>query len=994
MNPEILFLIGLFAVPAIFTAKFVINMRKKLMNAEESKQHLQAGLEAKLKAEERKRQVLEENLIKNEEERKCLENQLKQKVENEVELCLILQRKEQQQVAEKEAYEKRKKEKLEQFEDDRRQFEEKLLQAEEEKKHLIDKLQKAERERDRLEGEQPKFLQELENRWQAEREALIRVEKERNEKMETQRQELEERIHQANQERDCLKETIRQTVKDVNELLKKHLMQEQQWRSKIEVLNKAQKEMKEKFDTERRNLEENLLNVEERRIRLEEEIKQEVEEKEELRKALNQKINQLEVEGQQLKETLFETQKEYKRLEEESKQGLNQQELGRLEGELQQLRVKLSKSKERRKRLVNRLRVIRPIDRGGRSRGPVKEKGVNGLQEERTQSLKPEIICWKEGWTWIIGIELAEGLESESISQDGIQLECDIAGGNRYPLKKMGSRIEITWSGGSETIALLRPDRNYLIFKMRNSWKEPGRLVQYSTAGYYLIVAPQDCERDIDVSGSAIVTPESTQIEGLKAHFFYQEKTKIAGIGLITADGKRVLVDSKSPRFKLVGQEVYDNSEDKGPLFAEKPPLIQALDETKGWNDVGVIVVGEEGTGSNRWRDSFVPDMSVQEQKAIDELINGRSGWYFIRIYDKDNHLIESMDFRFSKNLQGIQIEGGISCFPDLNGYESTIVRFLHHPDCKFELIDKDKEHLLEILRENGQTTVTVPPNPNCDKTDWILNDCGVEIEVSILVERIWWSCGTLEAMPNIWMDKPAQLFRKDFIATTDKALWVKLPRPLFARKIYGGFDRTKSRFYQVEVEKKEVAIPLRDFCDCEEILNSKQACLFQLFIDSPNRAESTPVISIITSFSCKYCQFITSSEQGALSHISSHVTDLIQHLTYDELWHRSGGSLPRIIYRCAYCSFYVKTSDIENPTSTICSHIEHDHKKATHEFGKGKIYFSVVTDIEEIRKNVLTNLPHIYRCKLCGKEFHGNNRGTMLNHLQVIHRDKLFKYL
>jgi hypothetical protein len=144
---------------------------------------------------------------------------------------------------------------------------------------------------------------------------------------------------------------------------------------------------------------------------------------------------------------------------------VKREELERLGNELQQLREKLSDSKEKRKRLVDRLRAINPIYRGGRSRGSGKGKQGNALEEERGRSLKPELICWKEGATWIIGVELPEELESQGIFQDGIQLECDRAYGNRYPLKKMVGKFEIISRERREDTALIKPDRDYLIFK-------------------------------------------------------------------------------------------------------------------------------------------------------------------------------------------------------------------------------------------------------------------------------------------------------------------------------------------------------------------------------------------------------------------------------------------------------------------------------------------------------------------------------------------------
>jgi hypothetical protein len=698
MNIVVVILIFLFTVPTILITRYLNNLRKKAKNTEESNRRLRSRLAASLKAEERTRRDLEEKLSKAEEDYKRIEKELEHKANEEEERRRIQKEKEKQGLAEKEIREKAEKERLERLEAERLQLEKRLSQAAEETKHFADKLRKAEEDRDRIEEEQRK-VQEREQHWQAEREEWHRAEKEMTEKSELQKKELEEKIHNANEEQTFLKETIRELVKKIEDLHQTHANEKQQWKSEIEAKDKTQQEMLETFDTERRNLGGKLLKVEEDRIRTEEELKTGIKEKEELKKVLNEKINELVTECQQLKEILSKTQNEYKRLKEEIKAGVKQEELEQLGDELQRLREELFRSKEKRKRLAIRLRAINPIDRGGRSRGSVKKERRSESEGKRSRSPKPELICWKEGSAWIIGVELPEGLESHGISQDEMKLECDSTYGNRYPLKKMEGKFEIISSEGREDISLIESDRNYLIFKLHNNWEGSGRLVRYSTAGYYLVIAPGDWKRDEEISGLPSIIPESTQFEGFKAHFFYLERDEIVKIVFNTLDGNQVQVDSKNPRFKLLGKKICDVSEDKGSLFVEEPPLIQSLSVSKGWNDIGLIVVGEEGGKGNRWRESFVPDFSIRNQTNLVDLISERSGWYFLRIYDRNNDLVESMDFRFLKNLQSIQIEGCPSCLPGPNGYENIFIRFVHHPDCKVELIDMDKQHLLYVQR-------------------------------------------------------------------------------------------------------------------------------------------------------------------------------------------------------------------------------------------------------------------------------------------------------
>lgn len=986
MNIIVVILIFLCTVPTILLTRHLNNLRKKVKNTEESNRRFRLRLDARLKGEERTRRDLEEKLSKTEKEYKRIENELEQKAKEEGERRRIQEEKEKLASAETEIRQKAEKERLEQLETERLQLENKLSQAAEERRHFEGKLRKAEEERDRVQEEQQK-LKEKEYHWQAEREQWHRVEKEITDKLEFQKKELEEQIHKANEEQYFLKGAIRELVKQIEDLQQTHANERQQWESEIEARDKTQQKMLETFDTERRNLEGKLQKVEEDRIRTQEEIKTGIKEKEELNKVLNEKINELVAEYQQLKEVLSKTQNEYKRLEEELKLGVRQEELEQLGDELLSVRKELLKSNQKRKRLTKKLRAVDPIHRGGRSRGPVKEERARVSEGKRRRSLKPELICWKESSAWIVGVELPEGVESLDISQDEIKLECDSTYGNRYPLRKMELKFEITSSEGGEYTSLVGSHRSYLVFKLGNNWEGPGRLVRYSTTGYYLIIAPGDWNRDEEISGLPSIIPESTQFEGFKAHFFYLETDGISKIVFNTLDGNQVQVDSKHPRFKLLGKEICDVSEDKGSLFVEEPPLIQSLSVPKGWNDIGLIVVGEEGGKGNRWRESFVPDSSIRDQRNLLDLISERSGWYFLRIYDRNNALVESMDFRFLKNLQSIRIEGCSSCLPGPNGYENIFIRFVHHPGCEVELIDMDKQQLFDVQRENGQTTVTVPANPALDVSNWTIVDGNARVDVTTIIGRMWWSFWTLESVPSTWTDKSIPLFRKDFSAVTNNALWLKLPRLRFTRNIGVGFNQTKKRFYEVKVGSGEVAIPLRDFSDCEEILNPKEASSFHVFVDSPKGLYMSSALNIISSLSCSRCKFTTTSEQQALSHIETHLADLIQHLSYDELWRRSGGSLPRVIYKCGYCSFYVKTSDLKNPTSTICSHIEHDHKKA------GGILFSVVTDIDEIRENVEINLPHIYRCQLCGKEFYGNDGDTMLRHLQSTHKGKVFRF-
>ncbi len=539
----------------------------------------------------------------------------------------------------------------------------------------------------------------------------------------------------------------------------------------------------------------------------------------ELQKASEERMRIEEVQGNAREEQRWKTERETRKRSEK-------EELERLEAEEQQ-----KDEEERRRDEEVRKRVEEaqhkkeethgggqrpPLKRGGRSRGSTKRREMEQGPRTKFPSLKPEIICWNEGWRWIVGIEVPEELETLSVAQNEEHLDQDTTDESRYRLRHAEGVVKVTWAVGQKDIPVVTAERNYLIFKMRKDWKGLGRLVRHPTTGYYLAIVPPGWKRDEEASGPASVAPESVQLDGYKAHFFYQEQDGNMAIGFITTNEQRIRVESGSPHFQLVGREIDDASEYMGPLFGEQPPRIQTLDK-KGWNDVGVIVVGEEGSSRNRWRTQFIPQVDVKEHKLPEEIADRHGGWYFLRIYDNDDNLIESMDFRFMMALNDIHMEKP-DCLPGTSGYNDVIVQFLHKTDCKPELMDEDIQHALEIHLESGKTIVTIPPKPNCDKTHWILRGGDAEVEATVLVERIWWALEVAKITPTDWVDKPITLSRKDFTATTEKALWMRFPHLRFVRKISLGFDRSKSRNYQVEVEEKEIAIPLRDFCDAQEI--------------------------------------------------------------------------------------------------------------------------------------------------------------------------------
>jgi len=204
------------------------------------------------------------------------------------------------------------------------------------------------------------------------------------------------------------------------------------------------------------------------------------------------------------------------------------------------------------------------------------------------------------------------------------------------------------------------------------------------------------------------------------------------------------------------------------------------------------------------------------EQDLPCELGARKGGWYFLRFYDTNDDLVESLDFRFLCALKEIRVYQP-SPLPSESGHKPVRVEFLHEPGCSVQPVDSPTN--IQIEHQDDKTTLTIPPDPAYDETRWLVGPSGgPQVEVTILVERIWWGIGEEHNAPSEWKDQLFTPSRDDFAATSTKALWLRLPRRRWVDKVLVGFEQAKARSYSVKVADRIVAIPLRDFGDFQEV--------------------------------------------------------------------------------------------------------------------------------------------------------------------------------
>ena len=124
-----------------------------------------------------------------------------------------------------------------------------------------------------------------------------------------------------------------------------------------------------------------------------------------------------------------------------------------------------------------------------------------------------------------------------------------------------------------------------------------------------------------------------------RAHYFFRDGSESEeGIGGF----RECDVASTTSGFELAGGRVFDDSED-GELF------VGAVPNLKSSQDISWIRVGEEE--QNGWKgENFKPD-----ERTLAEVLNGRQGRFFIRVYD-DTRLLDSGEFRYLGNLKEIRV--------------------------------------------------------------------------------------------------------------------------------------------------------------------------------------------------------------------------------------------------------------------------------------------------------------------------------------------------
>ena len=455
-----------------------------------------------------------------------------------------------------------------------------------------------------------------------------------------------------------------------------------------------------------------------------------------------------------------------------------------------------------------------PRDIKGR-RGESRNVSEDSTNHQTEYNPKPELVCRKNGWHWEILLVVPEEQLPVEVQQNGVSLS---SSNREYLLNDFSEDLTVMYEDRGERVQLYN-DNSPLIFKLRTRWTGDGRKVRGISRGYFIIFAPNEWERQ----GNPPIAQEACSDERFSAHYFYSDGSTITD----SFEGYKLLPNQEG--FSLQGSSIYDNSE-QGLLFIGAPPDL-AITESVSW-----IRIGTEGGGN--WRGE---NFRAAEQHTVNNALNGRQGWFFVRVYDQDVNLIDSNDFRYSRTLREIRVNDAIYSaemllVPRTDGHPETIIQFINTEGNNIRPEQRGNNSHTSIRNDDA---VIVAPHPDGDLTEWKVDG----VDTVIALPRVWWRITETEEFLDAWRDKPIDMSREGFRENTDAVVYLSLPPNL--DKIQVGFDSDFDRSYSATLgdENKHIfELPIRDFVDYEEI---DTRLLEDTYLQAQFNGEVIPIIRV-----------------------------------------------------------------------------------------------------------------------------------------------------
>ena len=472
-----------------------------------------------------------------------------------------------------------------------------------------------------------------------------------------------------------------------------------------------------------------------------------------------------------------------------------------------------------------------------------------------TRFQRPELICRRDTtslhWEVVLLAEEECQLVSVHLGDTSLELtpsECKVP--------RFEGCLNITCKNGQKLNITLF-DGEPLIFKLRENWEGLGRKISSITCGHFILIAPNAWKR----AGLVPVEPDACTDSVFRAHYFHRDSTESSDY----EDGFSDWTTSKkNTKIELAGQQVYDDS-NHGILFVGDAPTLNSCPM------ISYARVGEEATGD--WGRNFVPD-----EESLSDVLAGREGHFYLRIYDKEVNLLDSAVFRFHNNLKKIHLNGveyapNTTVLPSSTGYRKTEIRLI---------IGEENSVQAELPRDTMLTKISssvieVPPHPKSDDVSFTIPTDEREVQIAIKLPRIWWCLQNDNSeCSEEWLDVPLVMTREEFRNCAISKAYVSLLTKR-SRFVKAGFEGEVDQLYRRTIREKCIEIPLANFVDCVQIDQSQYTDSY-FSVEWANRIVPVIIISAdpmpaIMSFSASPAR-IFDGQEVTLSWSTRHTDD------------------------------------------------------------------------------------------------------------------------
>ena len=423
-----------------------------------------------------------------------------------------------------------------------------------------------------------------------------------------------------------------------------------------------------------------------------------------------------------------------------------------------------------------------------------KERSNPSPNPQQTQVTHPELVyrMTPDSATREVVLVADKEFLLEAVIQNKVNLN---SSDQECVIPSLHESLEVRYGNGQRRKYLLVCDKP-LIFKLKKNWTGQGRSATQVTTGHFIVLAPANWKR----KGQIPVEPHVCNDTKFRAHYFYRDNDSPddGSFGFLEYDL------SPCSGIELTGKRIFDDS-DEGDLFVGDPPCL-ILETDVPWARVGV-------EAKNGWGRTFSP-----KDESLPDVLNGREGRFFLRIYGSDARMLDSTDFRYLRNLKQILMNDAPYLqehvlMPKPTGYTDTMIRFDGIRD--ISILQKLSDETLET--EVQKSVVAIPPTPDADRQSYLLKSKSESVKVVLQLPRIWWRIAKYGSHPGKWVDTPIVMTREEFrgYAHSKNVLHVLSKR---FKSVSVGFDEGASQLYRRKLAEDTITIPLVHFADYEEI--------------------------------------------------------------------------------------------------------------------------------------------------------------------------------